>query len=58
MSAERASVRVVSMMGTIMDTRLANSGETVQFGDNYNKGIYLIEIVQGNEKKLMKVMKQ
>lgn len=57
-SQERAAIRVFDMMGRIMEERQAISGETIQFGAAYLNGTYTIEIVQGTEKKMMKVVKR
>jgi len=33
-------------------------GKTFKLGENYRPGIYLIEVIQGKERKTLKLIKQ
>jgi len=47
------------MAGRILQTKAGMQANTsVQFGNDLNPGMYLIEVVQGTEKRQQKVIKE
>lgn len=56
---EKIAVRVVDVLGRAIENRnLINEGETFRLGESYSAGIYLVEAIQGNERKILKLIKQ
>lgn len=58
-SIESMHVRVLDVLGRVVETRsniTANS--TLFFGSDYRPGIYFVEVVQGAEKRMLKLVKQ
>jgi hypothetical protein len=52
------TLRIVDAVGTVMDTRTnLFGGKTLQVGANYRPGIYYAELNQGNNKKLVRLIK-
>lgn len=53
-----ASIRVIDAMGKPAQvfSKVAIGG-TLQFGNTYKSGIYLVEVLQGNERKVLKLIK-
>jgi len=57
-SNELLSLRVVDVLGKMVDER--NNifpGQTLQIGNNYKPGVYLVVLTQGNNKKQVKLIK-
>ena len=55
---EAAEIMVFDMLGggwTILERRRERS---VNFGGSYVNGVYLVEVVQGTERKVLKAVKQ
>jgi hypothetical protein len=54
-----ASIRVSDASGRLIETKvnIAVNG-TFQLGNNYHSGVYYVEIVQGREKAVVKLIKQ
>ena len=50
-------LRVMDISGRIIETKNVTSNQTFRIGDNYRAGIYLAEIVRGNERKIVKLVK-
>jgi len=50
-------LRVMDISGRIIETKNVTSNQTIRVGDNYHAGIYLAEIVQGNDRKIVKLVK-
>ena len=50
-------LRVMDISGRIIETKNVISNQTIRIGDNYRTGIYLAEIMQGNERKIVKLVK-
>jgi|GEM_PF-6388393 len=58
LSTEKGSIRVTDLSGRIVEVRsniAANS--IVKIGDNYRTGTYYVEVVQGTNKKQLKLVK-
>ena len=50
-------LRVIDISGKIIETKNVTSNQTIRIGDNYRAGIYFAEITQGNERKIVKLVK-
>jgi hypothetical protein len=58
-SAESVKVKVLDMLGRVVETKIniaANS--TITFGSGYRPGTYLVEVVQGAEKRMLRLLKR
>jgi hypothetical protein len=56
---ESILLRVINTQGKVVEQRQnIRSGQTLQIGENYAAGMYIIEIQQGSERKTIKVVKQ
>ncbi|MEO5582590.1 MAG: T9SS type A sorting domain-containing protein, partial [Saprospiraceae bacterium] len=52
-------VRVTDMVGRIVEMRSnVSANNSLRIGENYRTGIYLIEVIQGQERKSFKLIKQ
>jgi hypothetical protein len=52
-------LRVFDIMGRIVEQRVhLRSNQTIQVGDQYQRGIYFVEISNGKEKTVMKLIRQ
>lgn len=53
------ALKVTDMTGKPLEAKqgLAN-GSTVELGRNYIQGMYMVEVVQGDQRKVIKLMKQ
>ena len=55
---EVLNVRVMDVSGKVIETRTnVLAGQTLQIGNNYRPGIYFIEVIQGLNKKQLKLIK-
>ena len=50
-------LRVMDISGRIIETKNVTSNQTIWIGDNYRAGMYFAEIVQDNERKIVKLVK-
>jgi len=50
-------LRVMDISGRIIETKNVTADQTIRIGDNYRAGIYLAEVIQGNERKIVKLVK-
>jgi len=56
---EKIAVRVVDILGRVIANRnLITEGKTFKLGENYSAGIYLVEAIQGKERKTLMLIKQ
>jgi hypothetical protein len=56
---EKIAVRIIDGLGRTIESRnLVTEGQTFRLGENYRPGIYLIEAIQGKERKTLKLIKQ
>jgi hypothetical protein len=54
---EKIQVKVLTITGQVIETRNINPGELLKIGDKYRPGTYLVEAIQGNQRKTIKVIK-
>jgi hypothetical protein len=58
-TADRIQLRVMDINGRTIEVRNnLNAGQTLRLGGDYRPGIYIIEMIQGNNRKQLKLMKQ
>lgn len=50
-------LRVIDISGRIIEHKNLMANQTIKIGEKYRPGIYLAEITQGNERKIMKLVK-
>jgi hypothetical protein len=50
-------LRVMDISGRIIETKNVTSNQSIRIGDNYRAGMYFAEILQGNERKVVKLVK-
>ena len=50
-------LRVMDISGRIIETKNITSNQSIRIGDNYHAGMYFAEVVQGNERKIVKLVK-
>lgn len=43
--------------GRLLEIRSINSDQLIQFGEKYNKGVYYLQLIQGKEKIVIKLVK-
>jgi hypothetical protein len=55
---EAISVRVINQMGQVVEVRNnLVAGQTIQFGNTYRSGAYFVEVIQGKERRQLKLIK-
>lgn len=54
---ERIVIKVVDLFGRKIDEKIANNGVVVKIGDSYQPGVYLVNIIQGTQRKEIKLIK-
>ena len=52
-----ATVKVMDMQGRVVKTTNINSNETISLGSELKSGTYFVEVRQGNQVKITRVMK-
>jgi hypothetical protein len=58
-SSDKISVRLIDLAGRVMEVKDNLSGsQTIRMGEKLKTGYYIAEIRQGNESKLIKLLKQ
>ena len=55
--AKNIQFKVLNIAGQLIETRNVKSGELVRLGDNYRPGTYLVEVIQGNQRRTIKLIK-
>lgn len=57
-TGSNVQVKVYDVLGRNVETMsLANANQSLRFGSSYKPGIYLVEIVQGEEKQILRLIK-
>jgi hypothetical protein len=53
-----ASLRVIDIAGRVMEIRTnINPSESIIFGYQLKRGVYFVEVTQGNNRKILKIIK-
>ena len=59
LTSERAVIRVTDLYGRLVEVRSnVSAHQIVQIGENYRPGFYNVELIQGTDKKQLKLIKQ
>jgi hypothetical protein len=53
----KVTVRIADAFGRTVQNEVMTAGNTIQFGERYVNGTYFAEVVQGKERKVVKLMK-
>jgi hypothetical protein len=56
-ASSQLMLRVMDISGRIIETKNVTSNQSVRIGDNYRAGMYFAEVAQGNERKIVKLVK-
>jgi PKD repeat protein len=56
-SDKPVKIRVTDLLGRTVETFERNPGEELRFGQKYFHGVYIVEVVQGTNKKQIKLIK-
>ena len=54
---ETIQLKIINIAGQLIETRNSTPGKALSIGENYRPGTYLIQVIQGNQSKTMKVIK-
>lgn len=55
---DKITLRVTDVHGRVMEQRVySGANQTVQIGGQYHSGLYFVEIIQGNRKQVLKLIK-
>ena len=54
---EPVNLIVTDMMGRVIETRIAHTGQTITIGENYGSGMYLLQAIHRKEQKTLKLIK-
>ena len=55
---EKLMVKVTDMAGRIVYQAVGNGKQLFSFGDNFNAGIYVLQVTQGKRKQQVKIIKE
>jgi hypothetical protein len=55
--SERVTIRIMDMLGRIVETKIIAANTNLQVGSTLRPGTYLAEVVQGAEKQTLKLVK-
>ena len=50
-------LRVIDISGKVIERKNLTANQTIKIGDSYHAGMYFAEITQGNERKVLKLVK-
>ena len=56
-SSSVINVRVLDVQGRLMKNISINPNETILLGSDFKPGVYMLEVKQGEEKKVVRVVK-
>jgi len=54
---EIINAQVIDMYGRVIEIKNITAGETIQLGDQYRPGTYMLRFTQGGQNRLLKVIK-
>jgi N-acetylneuraminic acid mutarotase len=55
---QKVSVRILDLLGRQLETRdNLSANQTLQIGNNYKAGVYIAEIIQGNQRRVIRLVK-
>ena len=56
-SNERVKVTVVDAIGRVIEQRSEQPNSTIQIGQNYQSGIFFVEVLQGKDRVVLRIAK-
>jgi hypothetical protein len=56
-SNEKMHIRVVDLLGRIIEEKISVTDGTLSIGEHYNAGVYILEVQQGNDRQMIKLVK-
>jgi hypothetical protein len=56
-SVEKAKARLLDVQGRLIKTISINPNETITLGTDLKSGVYMLEVLQGEERKMVRVVK-
>ena len=54
---EKIMIQVVDILGRIVETRSMNADQTIQVGEKFRPGVYLVKFIQGRQVRQLKLVK-
>jgi hypothetical protein len=54
---EAIHLRITDISGRSIEQKIVQSNQTIKIGSNYHPGVYMIELIQGKEKTVIKLVK-
>jgi hypothetical protein len=54
---ERIQLKVINIAGQLIETKNISPGQTLRLGEHYYPGSYIIQAIQGKQRKTIKVIK-
>jgi hypothetical protein len=53
------TLKVIDLSGKLIEVRNnLVAGQTLQLGNNYRPGMYFVELIQGDKRRIVKLVKQ
>ena len=56
-ASSQLMLRIMDISGRIIEVKNVTSNQSIRIGDNYRAGMYFAEIIQGDERKIVKLVK-
>ena len=57
LSDEKISIKIIDLNGRIINQFTSIPQETIYLGSELSQGLYFIEVIQGNKRKVLKAQK-
>lgn len=57
-SKEKVTITVIDVTGRVIEQQTAAANSTLQLGNKYHPGIYIAEVRQGNDKVILRLIKE
>jgi hypothetical protein len=56
-SSDEITARLSDVQGRLMKTVRLNANETITLGSDFKSGVYMLEVIKGEERKMVRVVK-
>jgi len=56
-TTDNVSIKVTDALGRVVYRQTTTTGSMVRFGDSFTNGMYIVEVMQGTERKVIKLVK-
>ena len=57
-SKAKIAVKLLDISGRLISTMTGEKNQSIRFGANLKPGLYMVEVIQGNQRRVYKVVKQ